>query len=155
MPRSPVPAPWSLREYTTSMNLMSSGCKQRMVTTPFSATTTIMADFKVWCLLIDPDHKPSFGEPFPVPTRLVDKVHELKIKIRNERNSNLYPICTFPNRIEIWKCASPKLSAKDSFYQTKEILDEINFSGNWKGHVQHLGPAQKAKELELEDNSLR
>ncbi|KAH8986418.1 hypothetical protein EDB86DRAFT_2832709 [Lactarius hatsudake] len=50
-----------------------------------SATSTITADItaesNVWCLVIDSDHKPTFGEPFPVVVDQNSTIHELKSSI--------------------------------------------------------------------------
>jgi hypothetical protein len=110
-----------------------------------------MADnIKIWCLLIDHDYQPTLGEPFPVSIRRDGTIHELKTEIY--RNLPIFLGRALANNIEIWKCQSSRLSAKDPFDQTKGQLNEISFSGNWKGHVEHLGTAQKVKELGLEHN---
>jgi len=132
-----------------------------MRTTTLSATTTIMADIKlievtqVWCLLIDHNYKPTLEEPFPVSLLPVDTIHVLKFTIFEEHmERRSHPAVPYANSLGIWKCKNPKLSAKDPFSQTKEQLDEIRFSGDWKGRVQHLGVAQRVKELELEGDEL-
>jgi len=111
-----------------------------------------MPNIKVWCLLIDHEHKPTFGEPFPVDLNHDDTIHQLKIKIRWGPNSD--DLHGTANRIEIWKCKSLKLSAKDSFDQTKEQLGDNGFSGDWNSHFQHFGVAQRVMELQLEDELL-
>lgn len=58
------------------------------------------------------------------------------------------------NRIEIWKCKNLKLSAKDSFGLTKKQLRKFKFSDDESSDVQHLGVAQRVRELQLEDNEL-
>ena len=115
-----------------------------------------MAETEVWCLLIDHNHKPTFGEPFPLFIRPDGRIHELKIKIRSipsayEARPNLQ---VSTNRIEIWRCKNMKLSAKDSFGLTKKKLRKFKFSEDESSDVQHLGVAQRIKELQLGDDEL-
>ena len=108
------------------------------------------AETIVWCLLIDHDHKPTFGEPFPVSIRLVDTIHELKIRICAEQRS--FTTQTVPNCMEIWKFKSSSLSAKESFDETEVKI--LRISSTWSNQVQHLGVALKVKELELRINEI-
>ncbi|KAH9077532.1 hypothetical protein EDB83DRAFT_2514239 [Lactarius deliciosus] len=104
----------------------------------------------VWCLLIDEDHEPDFGEPFPVSIRHDDTIHELKVKIQmmwNRHKLSHIP----PNDLEIWKCKSLELSARDSFDLTKSQLDGLTFfndeHSDVTANVQHLGVAQRMTEF--------
>ncbi|KAH8984842.1 hypothetical protein EDB92DRAFT_1463746 [Lactarius akahatsu] len=116
-----------------------------------TATTTIMAtNLNVWCLLIDEDHEPIFGEPFPVSIRHDDTIHELKVKIQmmwDRHKLSHIP----PNDPEIWKCKSLELSARDSFDLTKSQLDDLKFffdeDSDVPANVQHLGVAQRMTEF--------
>lgn len=118
---------------------------QQLTTTSLSATATtgIMATSKVWCLLIDHTHNPSFGEPFPVYIHRDDTVHELKLKVMIESfNLNRIELVRIPsNEIEIWRCKSLKLSAKDSFGRTKKQLSDFKFSDDEDSDVLHVGVA--------------
>lgn len=58
------------------------------------------------------------------------------------------------NRIEIWKCKGLKLSAKDTFSLTTKRLNNFKFSEDDDSDVQHLGVAQRMRELGLDDNEL-
>jgi len=122
------------------------------VLTTVSTTATIMADIRVWCLVIDRRYNPTFGEPFPVSIRHDDTIHDLKIKISKAPHRPDFIVDT--NSIEIWKCKSLKLSAKDSFGQMKKQLGNLAFSDGEDSHVQHLGAAQRVMELQLEDNEI-
>ncbi|KAH9060290.1 hypothetical protein EDB87DRAFT_1577039 [Lactarius vividus] len=106
----------------------------------------------VWCLLIDECHEPNFGEPFPVSIRHDDTIHELKVKIQmmwNRHKLSHVP----PNHLEIWKCESLELSARDSFDLTKKKLDDLKFYDDYNDdtdvtvNVQHLGVAQRMSEF--------
>lgn len=85
------------------IRLTSSGCEK---TDSFIChySTTTMEDVEIWCLLIDHDHKSTFGEPFPVSISHGDTIHKLKIKIWGAPNSPDLVVTT--NSIEIWKCKS-------------------------------------------------
>ena len=115
-------------------------------------------NLKVWCLLISlADHKPTFGEPFPVSIRPTDTVHDLKKKITEGPgyDSNKFPDIS-PNELEIWmrKCKSNsrKLSANDSFTRTKQYLGDFRFFDNEFRYsdVEHLSVARLLVELPLE-----
>ncbi|KAH9173925.1 hypothetical protein EDB89DRAFT_2068158 [Lactarius sanguifluus] len=68
---------------------------------------------------------------------------------------NPFPVpIVFTNSIQIWKCKSLKLSAKDSFGQTTKQVSDLRFSDEEGSHVQHLGAAQRMMELQLEDNEI-
>ena len=111
---------------------------------------------EVWCLLIDSDHNPTFGEPFPVLIRDDQTTHDLKIKICGTPNSpKSQPHMKFStNQIEIWKGKSLKLSANDSFSRTKQLLRNVHFFDSQNSVVQHVGVAQKMKNLALKDGEL-
>jgi hypothetical protein len=98
---------------------------------------------KVWCLLIDHDHKPIFGEPFPVTIHHEDTIHDLKIKLRVMWES----IHFAPNEVEIWKCKTSKLSANDSFTRMKKQLGGLNFDGDENSDAEHLGVARMVMAL--------
>jgi hypothetical protein len=148
-------------------DLMSSGCGGNGCDTlsatimTFQSTISIsdaLACIKVWCLLIDHQYKPTFGEPFPVTiNKLSGTTHEVKINIcvppksTSERRPHL-KVAT--NKVEIWKCKDLKLSAKDSFGQIQMQLDKFRFSYDELSDAQHLGVAQMIRELELEDCEL-
>ncbi|KAI9452071.1 hypothetical protein BJY52DRAFT_1190584 [Lactarius psammicola] len=111
-----------------------------------------MPDTQVWCLLIDHDHMPTFGEPFPEELHHDDTTHRLKVKIKNGLNRiNLAHL--LPNEIEIWRCKSSKLSVHDSFDRTKKLLSMVEFDDD-DGDVQHLGVAQRVMGLKLRDDEL-
>ena len=110
-----------------------------------------MANIKVWCLLIDHDLKPTFGEPFPVAIRSADEVHDLKTKIRQVCDK-IYHLA--PNEVEIWKCKSIKLSAIDSFGLTKKQLNNFKFSDDENSDVDHLGAAREMIGLGLQYGEL-
>ncbi|KAH9032116.1 hypothetical protein EDB84DRAFT_1578651 [Lactarius hengduanensis] len=140
---------------------MSAKTMTELMTTPFAtATTTIMAtNLNVWCLLIDENHEPIFGEPFPVSIRHDDMIHELKVKIQMMWNrSKLSHIP--PNDLEIWKCKSLELSARDSFDLTKNQLDGLKFFDDEDSdvtaniQVQHLGVAQRMTEFSRDDDEI-
>ncbi|KAH8984839.1 hypothetical protein EDB92DRAFT_1818905 [Lactarius akahatsu] len=129
--------------------------------TPFSTyQTTIMADIKFWCLVIDHDHCPTFGEPFPVTVRHDDTIHDLKVKIMGTSGLPDLHRFTTANRIEIWMYFSSesgsKLSAKDCFHQTGRIICEVEFSesDDELRDVCHLGAARKVIDLELEEDEI-
>ena len=114
-----------------------------------------MANDKVWCLLIDHDHKATFGEPFPVPICPDDTIHELKKKTKAgyDKLPNISP-----NELEIWKCKgfTRRLSANYSFGRTKRYLGDFRFSDDEHKYsdVQHLGVTQLLVELSLESGEL-
>ena len=115
-------------------------------------------NLKVWCLLIDNDHKPIFGEPFPMSMRLDDTIHELKKKIgHGGYGTDKFPDVS-PNELEIWKCKafSRKLSANDSFGRTKKYLGDFRFSDDEHDYsdVEHLGVTRLLVELPLEPGEL-
>ena len=110
----------------------------------------------VWCLLIDRNHRATFGEPFPVYIRGDQTTHDLKIRITTrpglpETRVDL-PVST--NQIEIWKCKSLKLSSRDSFGRTKQKLCSFKFSEDDDSDAQHIGVSQMVRELALQDNEL-
>ncbi|KAH8986416.1 hypothetical protein EDB86DRAFT_2832017 [Lactarius hatsudake] len=120
-----------------------------------------MADINFWCLVIDDDHRPTFGEPFPVTVRHDDTIHDLKIKIMGTPHSpDLHRFTT--NSIEIWMYFSPeslagsKLSAKDCFHQTRMKICEVEFSesDDEPRDVWHLGAGRKVIDLELEEDEI-
>ncbi|KAH9026594.1 hypothetical protein EDB85DRAFT_2276364 [Lactarius pseudohatsudake] len=111
-------------------------------------------NLNIWCLLIDEDHEPIFGEPFPVSIRHDDTIHEIKVKIQmmwNRHKLSHIP----PNDLEIWRCKSLELSARDSFDLTKKQLDELKFfddeDSDVTPNVQHLGVAQRMTEFSRDD----
>ncbi|KAN0139386.1 hypothetical protein V8E53_002887 [Lactarius tabidus] len=114
-----------------------------------------MSSNKVWCLLIDHDHKPAFGEPFPVSISPDDTVHDLKKKIKAgyDKLPNISP-----NELEVWKGKGfPRsLSAKCSFGLTKKSLGNFAFCEDGHGYsdVQHLVVTQLLVELSLESGEL-
>jgi hypothetical protein len=114
-----------------------------------------MSSNKVWCLLIDHDHKPAFGEPFPVSISPDDTVHDLKKKIKAgyDKLPNISP-----NELEVWKGKGfPRsLSAKYSFGLTKKSLGNFAFCEDGHGYsdVQHLVVTQLLVELSLESGEL-
>ncbi|KAH9173923.1 hypothetical protein EDB89DRAFT_2228399 [Lactarius sanguifluus] len=119
-----------------------------------------MADIKFWCLFIDHDHDPTFGEPFPVTVRHDDTIHDLKIKIMGTPyySPNLHRFTT-ANCIEIWKYSpesDSKLSAKDCFHQTGRTICEVEFSESDEEprDVWHLGAARKVVDLDLEEDEI-
>ena len=111
---------------------------------------------EVWCLLIDRNHRATFGEPFPVYIRGDQTTHDLKIRISTQPGSPEtrvdLPVST--NQIEIWKCKSLKLSSRDSFGRTKQQLRSFKFSEDDNSDAQHIGVSQKMRELALQDNEL-
>ncbi|KAI9438120.1 hypothetical protein H4582DRAFT_2057604 [Lactarius indigo] len=119
-----------------------------------------MTDIKLWCLAIDHNHNPNFGEPFPVTVGRDDTIHDLKIKIMGTQHSPDLHRVVVTNSIEIWHCDSSKsdskLSAKEYFHQTERKIRELNFSesDDEPRDVWHLGAAQKVVDLELEDNEI-
>ncbi|KAI9451176.1 hypothetical protein BJY52DRAFT_1191181 [Lactarius psammicola] len=107
----------------------------------------------IWCLLIDRDHNPSFGEPFPQALYDDDVIHHLKGRLKsgeNERDFRYQPA----NRIEIWKCKTLKLSPKDSLNRLKELLSNIKFSDDEDSDVEHLVAGQSVMELGIKDDEL-
>ena len=122
-----------------------------------SVTTTIMErnrPIEGWCFLIDKDHNPIFGEPFPVLIRNDQTTHDLKTKIYEAPFSPKSQHLFSPNQIEIWKGKSLKLSTNDSFSRTKQLLHNTLFFEGESSVVQHLGVAQKMKSLPLKDGEL-
>ncbi|KAH9173921.1 hypothetical protein EDB89DRAFT_1904871 [Lactarius sanguifluus] len=119
-----------------------------------SATSTITAgitaEINVWCLVIDRDHKPTFGEPFPVVVDQNSTIHELKIGIV-PRNPRFFTI--LPSDIGIWRCKG--LSAKYPLNRMKKLLSDFKFSDDEPedSDVQQLGVAQKVMELNLDSDS--
>ncbi|KAH9173927.1 hypothetical protein EDB89DRAFT_2068160 [Lactarius sanguifluus] len=113
-----------------------------------------MADIKIWCLVIDHDHHLTFGEPFPVTVLRDDTIHDLRIKIMGVEHSPNLRRLVVTNSLQIWKCKSLKLSAKDPFSQTRKQVSNLRFSDEEDSHVQHLGAAQKIMELQLEDSEI-
>ncbi|KAI9451174.1 hypothetical protein BJY52DRAFT_1191179 [Lactarius psammicola] len=111
-----------------------------------------MADINVWCLFIDHDHKPIFGEPFPVSIRHDDTIHELKIRIMSGCSRKARFAFTVPSEIGIWQCK--RLSAKYPLNLTKKLLSDLKFSDDEDSDVQQLGVAQKVIELRLEDDEI-
>jgi len=108
---------------------------------------------KVWCLLIDHELKPSFGEPLFEWLGPDGTIHDLKMEIRRGASSDdLFPIIA--NRLQIWKCKSLKLSANDPFRRTKKLLNKLKFSYDENSDVQHLAPAQIVKDLGLEGDEV-
>ncbi|KAH9077537.1 hypothetical protein EDB83DRAFT_2311278 [Lactarius deliciosus] len=112
-----------------------------------SATSTITADItaesNIWCLVIDSDHKPTFGEPFPVVVDQNSTIHELKLSIvpRNHPTGRFFR--TLPSDIGIWRCKG--LSAKYPLNRVKKLLSDFKFSDDEPedSDVQQLGVAQK------------
>ncbi|KAH9173940.1 hypothetical protein EDB89DRAFT_2068174 [Lactarius sanguifluus] len=94
-----------------------------------------MATGNVWCLLIDEDHEPNFGEPFSVSIFRSDTIHELKVKILMTWNRHKLSHIP-PNDLEIWKCKSLELSSTMSTV-TRDVA----------ANVQHLGVAQRMMEF--------
>ena len=82
--------------------------------------------------------------------RLVDTIHELKIKICAEKRS--FTTHTVPNCMEIWKFRSLYLSAEESFNETEGKI--LRISSTWSNQVQHLGVALKVNELGLRINEI-
>ncbi|KAH9028609.1 hypothetical protein EDB85DRAFT_2291195 [Lactarius pseudohatsudake] len=120
---------------------------------PLSVTTTVATMGKVWCLLIDHELKPTFGEPLSEWSELNDTIHDLKIKIKKGASyRDLVHITA--NRMQIWKCKKLKLSANDPFRQTRKLLKNIKFSYDENSNVQHLAPAQVVMDLGLADDEL-
>ncbi|KAH9060288.1 hypothetical protein EDB87DRAFT_1683853 [Lactarius vividus] len=109
-------------------------------------------DIQVWCLVIDDHYNLNFGEPFPVSVRQDDTIHKLKIKMKLVAHEPNFPVNA--NRIQIWKCKSLKLSAKDSFSQTRKQVNGLKFSDEEDSDVQHLGAAQRMMELQLKDSEI-
>ena len=117
---------------------------QSVDNTFLSATTTIMElkllnpPIEVWCLFIDKDHNPTFGEPFPVLIRDDQTTHDLKTKIYETPHSpKSQPHMKFStNQIEIWKGKSLK-----TFSRTKELLHNVHFYDNESSAVQQVGVA--------------
>ncbi|KAH9032111.1 hypothetical protein EDB84DRAFT_1676627 [Lactarius hengduanensis] len=108
---------------------------------------------KVWCLLIDHELKPTFGEPLSEWSELNDTIHDLKIKIKKGASyGDLVHITA--NRMQIWKCKSLKLSANDPFRRTRKLLKNIKFSYDENSNVQHLAPAQVVMDLGPADDEL-
>jgi hypothetical protein len=112
----------------------------------------------VWCLLIDRNHKPSFGEP--INEHLYKDsytIHDLKYRLKNGDNKSDFQHHT-ANRIEIWRCNAVKLSNKVSLTRLKELLSHVNFSDGSEEErhhdVQHLGAGQTIGEIGLEDDEL-
>ncbi|KAH9032113.1 hypothetical protein EDB84DRAFT_1438713 [Lactarius hengduanensis] len=110
------------------------------------------SDIQVWCLAIDDHYNPIFGEPFPVSVRQDDTIHDLKIKILETPHSADFVV--FTNSIQIWKCKSLKLSARDSFGQTTKQVSDLRFSDEEDSPVQHLGAARRMMELQLQDSEI-
>jgi len=84
-------------------------------------------------------------------------VHDLKIRINEEVGSReewLRDLNVVANRIEIWRCKTLKLFAKDPFYLIKKPLRDFKFSNDEDSDAQRLGAAQKVAELELEDSEI-
>jgi hypothetical protein len=112
----------------------------------------------VWCVLLDNNFKPSFGEPFPVTIGYDGTTHEVKIRISGppEPPQSRPHLNVVANKIEIWKCKSLKLSAKAAFGQIKMHLHNFHFSyDETQNHdAQHVGVAQMIRELELENYEL-
>ncbi|KAF8259202.1 hypothetical protein EI94DRAFT_1707304 [Lactarius quietus] len=112
----------------------------------------------VWCLLLDNNFKPSLGEPFPVIIGPEGNIHGVKILISGppeppQERPNLNVVA---NKIEIWKCKRLKLYANAAFGQIKMHLATFRFSyDETQNHdAQHLGVAQKIRELELKNYEL-
>ncbi|KAH9026590.1 hypothetical protein EDB85DRAFT_2149032 [Lactarius pseudohatsudake] len=110
------------------------------------------SDIQVWCLAIDDHYNPIFGEPFPVSVRQDDTIHDLKIKILDTPHSPDFIVYT--NTIQIWKCKSLKLSAKDSFGQTTKQVSDLRFSDEEDSPVEYLGAARRMMELQLQDSEI-
>ena len=109
----------------------------------------------VWCLLIDHNCKPTFGEPFSVSICTGLTVHDLKIRIcQDSRGEPRRDIHVATNRVEIWRCKKLKLFAKDSFHLIKKQLSNLKFSDDEDSDAQHLAAAQSVTELELEHSEL-
>ncbi|KAF8261045.1 hypothetical protein EI94DRAFT_1789662 [Lactarius quietus] len=117
----------------------------------------------VWCLLIDKEHKPSFGEPFSVyKSDASCTIHDVKASLKSGDNKNDFRYCS-ANRIEIWRCNAVKLSSKDPLTRLKELLTHVNFPDDSEdsseerpgaSHVQHLGAGQTLGEIGLEDDEV-
>ncbi|KAH9032117.1 hypothetical protein EDB84DRAFT_1561174 [Lactarius hengduanensis] len=108
----------------------------------------------VWCLAIDNHYNPIFGESFPVTVSHDCTIYDLKIKIMGEEHSPHLRRVVVTNSLQIWKCKSLKLSAKDSFSQTRKQVSNLRFSDEEDSHVQHLGAAQRMMDLQLEDSEI-
>lgn len=121
-----------------------------------ATTMELNPPIEVWCLLIDSDHNPTFGEPFPVLIRGDQTTHDLKIKICSRPNSpeSRPDLQVSPNQIEIWKGKTLKLSAKDSFSRAKQLLRNVHFFDSENSVVQHVGVAQRIGGLALKDGEL-
>ncbi|KAH8986414.1 hypothetical protein EDB86DRAFT_3246109 [Lactarius hatsudake] len=109
--------------------------------TPEDITTSL--SFVVWCLAIDNHHNPIFGEPFPVTIKIMETEHSPHLRR-----------VVVTNSLQIWKCKNLKLSAKDSFSQTRKQVGNLRFSDEEDSHVQHLGAAQRIMDLQLEDSEI-
>jgi hypothetical protein len=110
-----------------------------------------MAHNKAWCLLIDHDHKPTFGEPFYVPIKYDDTIHDLKVKLKLVWDK--IPHIT-PNEVEIWRCKTLRLSATDSFSRTKKQLGDVKFDGDENSDAEHLGVAWMVMGLGLQQGEI-
>ena len=108
----------------------------------------------VWCLLIDRDHEPSFGEPIFEWAMHTDSIHQLKLKLKMGDNNGDFDSDSPANRIEIWKCKTLKLSHKDTLTRLKGPLSKIKFSEDEDGDVQLLAAGQSMRELGLEADEL-
>jgi len=115
----------------------------------------------IWCLLIDKEHKPSFGAPFnQYVTNDSSTIHDLKRNLKGGDNKNDFQYGP-ANRIDVWRCKSVKLSPKDSLTRLKSLLSDVNFSDDSEasseerpGDVQHLTAGQTFSEIGLEDDEL-
>ena len=107
----------------------------------------------IWCLLIDRDHKPTFGDPIPEWVSDTDSIHQLKLRLKQGNNKEDF-YGPPANRIQIWRCKSPKLSPKVSLNHLKEIISNIKFSDGDDSDVQLLSAGQSVAELGLKDDEL-
>ena len=107
----------------------------------------------IWCVLIDHDHKPTFGDLISEWVSDGDSIHQLKLKLKKGNNEEDF-YGPPANRIQIRRCKSPKLSLKVSLNHLKEILSNIKFSDGDDSDVQLLSAGQRYAELGLKDDEL-
>jgi hypothetical protein len=108
---------------------------------------------QVWFLLIDHDHKPSFGDPISELAYDEETIHKLKLRLKE--GNNKIDFCGGPaNRIEIWKCTTLKLSHKDTLNRLKQLLSNITFSDGEDSDIQLLAAGQSVTEVGLKHGEL-
>ncbi|KAF8271053.1 hypothetical protein EI94DRAFT_632016 [Lactarius quietus] len=89
-----------------------------------SSYTTVMANTKVWCLLIN-QAKEHYGTLFKIEVSSTDYIDDLKVKVKLRKE------CTLDNvdadELVVWKCEDPRLTPTTKRTEMAELLKNMDF----------------------------